>query len=68
MGEIYPYNGDMTKAHEKAVAKYNAKSYTEIKVRMRKEDAEHFKSFLDGKSANGFINQAIKEKMEREKQ
>ena len=55
-----------TKAKIKAVARYNAKTYTEIKLRMRKEDAEELKAHLDGKSANGFINQAIKEKLERD--
>lgn len=56
----------MSKAHEKAVAKYNAKTYTEIKLRLRKDDATKLKEFLNGKSANGFINEAIKEKIERE--
>lgn len=54
-------------AKMRAVAKYNAKSYSEIKVRMRKEDAEAFREYLNGRSANGFINEAITEKIEREK-
>lgn len=57
----------MSKAHEKAVARYNAKTYTEIKLRMKKEDAESLKTYLNGQSANGFINKAIQEKLEREK-
>lgn len=62
-----PYNETMSKAHEKAVARYNAKTYTEIKLRMQKADAENLKKYLDGRSANGFINEAIAEKMKREK-
>ena len=54
-------------AKKRAIARYNAKSYSEIKLRMRKEEAEAFKEFLNGRSANGFINDAIAEKMEREK-
>lgn len=61
------YNEPMSKAHEKAVAKYNIKTYTEVKLRLKKEDAETLRDFLGGRSANGFINDAIKEKMEREK-
>lgn len=62
------YNGLMASvAKMRAVAKYNAKSYSEIKVRMRKEDAEAFREYLNGRSANGFINEAITEKIEREK-
>ena len=64
---IVGYNGLMSKAHEKAVAKYNAKTYTEVKLRLRKEDAEELRVFLDGRSANGFINAAIREKIDREK-
>ena len=62
------YNGLMaSEAKKRAVAKYNAKSYAEIKLRMRKEDAEAFREYLNGRSANGFINEAIQEKMNREK-
>ena len=57
----------MSKAHEKAVARYNAKTYSEIKLRMTKADAENLKKYLDGRSANRFINDAITEKIEREK-
>lgn len=57
-----------TEAKKRAVAKYNAKTYTEIKLRLRKEDAQALKEYLNGRSANGFINAAIAEKLEREKQ
>ena len=56
----------MSKAHEKAVAKYNAKTYTEIKLRLKKDDADNLKKYLAGSSANKFINEAIKEKMDRD--
>ena len=56
-----------SQAKIRAVAKYNAKTYTEIKLRLKKDDAERLKAYLDGRSANGFINEAIAEKIEREK-
>lgn len=58
----------MSKAHEKAVERYNAKTYDRIYVRMKKDDAERMKKQLGGRSVNGFINDAIAEKLEREKQ
>jgi len=61
------YNETMSKAHEKAVAKYNAKTYTEVKLRLKKEDADELRKHLDGRSANGFINDAIREKINRER-
>jgi len=61
------YNDVMSTPHEKAVAKYNAKTYERVTLRLKKEDAETLRDFLGGRSANGFINDAIKEKMEREK-
>ena len=61
------YNDVMSTPHEKAVAKYNAKTYERVTLRLKKEDAEILRVFLGGRSANGFINDAIKEKMEREK-
>lgn len=57
----------MSKAHEKAVAKYNAKTYEKVTLRLFKQDADDLRSFLAGRSINGFINEAIREKVEREK-
>lgn len=57
----------MSKAHEKAVAKYNAANYEKLSLRLRKADAEKLREHLGGRSINGFINDAIKEKIEREK-
>ena len=56
-----------SKAKIRAVERYNAKTYDRIYVRMRKEEAQALKEYLDGKSINGFINDAITEKIEREK-
>ena len=60
------YNDVMSTAHEKAVAKYNAKTYERVTLRLKKEDAEKLRLFLGERSANGFINEAIKEKIDRE--
>ena len=48
--------------------RYNAKAYDEIKVRVNKGRKAEIKSHAEnqGKSLNGFINEAIVEKMERE--
>ena len=55
-----------TEAKKRAIKKYNAKTYTEIKLRIRKEEAERMKEHIAGRSINGFINEAIREKIERE--
>ena len=56
----------MSKAHEQAVKRYNAKTYSEFTLRLKKEDADELRAHLNGMSANGYITQAIKEKMERD--
>lgn len=57
-----------SKAQQKAVAKYMKENYDEIKVRVPKGKKEEIKAAADsqGKSVNGFINEAIDEKMKRE--
>lgn len=52
-----------------ASAKYNAKAYEEIKLRVKKGNKEKIKRYAaeHGESLNGFINRAIKETMERDK-
>ena len=57
-----------TQAKQRAVERYNAKTYDRIYVRMKKADAERMRAQLGGRSVNGFINDAIAEKLEREKQ
>lgn len=49
--------------------RYNAKTYDEIKVRVPKGQKEVIQAYAEahGKSVNGFINEAIEEKMARDK-
>ena len=58
----------VSKANQRAVAKYMKANYDDIKVRTpkgkRKLIHEHAKRH--GESVNGFINRAIKETMERD--
>lgn len=57
------------KSQRKAVAKYNAKAYDEIKTRVSKGKKEVIREHAtkNGESLNGFINRAIDETMERDK-
>lgn len=52
-------------AQRKAVAKYNAKAYEQIQVRVKAGEKELITAFAEahGESLNGFINRAIKEAM-----
>jgi len=54
-------------AQKKATAKYNAKAYEEIKVRVKAGEKAPIKTAADaaGISTNDFIVQAINEKMGR---
>ncbi len=56
-----------TEARRKANEKYNAKTYDEIKVRVLKGRKDEIKSAAEkqGQSLNGYIVNAIDEKMER---
>lgn len=58
-----------SKAQQRAVSKYMKENYDEIKVRVEKGQKEIIKAHAEaqGKSVNGFINEAIEEKMERDK-
>lgn len=58
-----------TEARRKANEKYNAKAYDEIKVRVSKGEKDKIKSAAEkqGQSLNGYIVNAIDEKMERDK-
>lgn len=49
--------------------RYNAKAYDEIKVRVSKGEKDVIKEHAEnmGESVNGFINRAIEETMERDK-
>lgn len=59
----------VSKAQQKAVAKYMKENYDEIKIRVpkgkRAEIQAHAQSH--GESTNGFINRAIDETMENDK-
>ena len=54
-----------SKAQQKAVAKYMKNNYDELKVRMPKGKKDIIKTAAEnqGKSINGFINEAIDEKI-----
>ena len=60
----------ISESQRKAVAKYNAKSYDEIKVRVSKGNKDITKAHAEsnGESINGFVNRAIDETMERDKE
>mgnify|MGYP005810399329 CR=1 FL=1 len=57
-----------SKAQQRAVNKYMKENYDEIKVRVEKGKKAIIKAHTErtGQSVNGFINEAIDEKMERE--
>lgn len=59
-----------TEARRRANEKYNAKAYDEIKVRVSKGNKDIIKAHAEGKgeSLNGFVNRAIDETMERDKE
>ena len=59
----------VSKAQQKATAKYMKNAYDEIKIRVPKGKKAVIQSFAEseGKSLNGFACEAINEKMERDK-
>lgn len=59
-----------SKAQQKAVAKYMANNYDEIKVRVSKGRKEEIKAHAEskGESLNGFVNRAISQTIESDKQ
>ena len=58
----------ISKSQRKAVAKYNAKAYDEIKTRVIQGKKDTIKAHAEskGESLNGFINRAIDETMARD--
>lgn len=58
-----------TEARKRANEKYNAKAYDEIKTRVKKGKKDIIKAHAEskGESLNGFVNRAIDETMERDK-
>lgn len=59
----------VSKAQQAATARYEDKVYDKVLVRLPKGQKEIIKAHTDpqGKSVNGFINEAIEEKLDREK-
>lgn len=57
-------------ARRRANDKYNAKSYDEMKVRVYKGQKAEIQAHAEskGESLNGFVNRAIDETMERDKE
>lgn len=57
----------LTEAKKRANAKYIAKTLKRVPLDVRKEDYEVIKRIADhlGESVNGFIKQAIKERLAR---
>jgi len=60
----------VSKAQQKAVTKYMKENYDEFKVRTPKGEKEQVQehTLSTGESMNAFINRAINEAMERDKQ
>ncbi len=60
------YLGVKVMSQTQLSAKYNAKAYEEIKVRVKKGEKEKIKAHAQkqGESVNGFINRSMKNQME----
>lgn len=58
----------LTEAQRRAVAKYNAKSYDRIELKVRKGEKDKIKLYAQehGESLNAFINRAIYEAMKHD--
>lgn len=58
----------VSKAQQKAVAKYMKNNYDEIKVRVEKGKREIIKTAATaaGESVNGYIKKAVDQRMERD--
>ena len=59
----------LTEAQKKANAKYIAKAYDRIELKVKKGRKDLIKAHAEskGERINGFVNRAINETMEREK-
>ena len=58
----------ISKAQQKAVAKYMKNNYDELKIRVPKGEKEQIKAHADNQSEslNGFVKRAIDETMKRD--
>lgn len=59
----------ISEAQKRASRKYNEKAYDRIELKVPKGKKAVIKGFAEkqNKSVNGFVNEAIDEKMERDK-
>ena len=59
----------VSEAKKRANAKYNAKAYDRVEIKVRKGEKEKIRAFAAsrGESVNGFINRLIREAMGQEK-
>ena len=59
----------ISEAQKRASRKYNEKAYDRIELKVPKGKKAVIKDFAEkqNKSVNGFVNEAIDEKMERDK-
>lgn len=63
------YRGDLympyTQATNKAVQKYNKKAYDDLRIRVKKGQAEQIKAHAEsnGESLNGYVNRLISNDM-----
>ena len=59
----------VTKAQQRATAKYRAANYDQLKIEVKKGQKVDLKAHAAemGESLNGFVNRAIREAMERDK-
>lgn len=60
----------ISEAQRRAVAKYNAKSYDRIELKVKKGEKDKLKFYAKehGESLNAFINRAIYEAMHKSKE
>ena len=58
----------VSKANQRAVAKYEKAHYDDVRIRVPKGRREEIKTHatINGESLNGFVNRAIDETMERD--
>ena len=58
----------MSEAKKRANAKYDAKAYAKILLRVRVDEIDEIRAAIEasGESVNGYILKAIKQRMERE--
>lgn len=63
-----PEESKVSKAQQKAVAKYMKNNYDEIKVRVEKGKRDIIKAAAEqvGESVNGYIKKAIDQRMEHD--